>query len=140
VEEALCFGWIDSIAKSYDDSNHLRRFTPRREGSTYSRANIERLIWLDSKGMIHPKIRPQIEPLIEQKFVFPKDIINEIKKDKIAWKNYLTFSDSYKRIRIAHIDAARDRPEEFRKRLDSFISKTRDGKLIAGYGGIDKYY
>ena len=57
-----------------------------------------------------------------------------------AWRNYLGFSDSYKRIRVAYIDAARGRPEEFKKRLDSFLKKTREGRLIMGYGGIDKYY
>ena len=38
------------------------------------------------------------------------------------------------------IDAARKRPDEFKKRLESFIKKTREGKIIVGYGGIDKYY
>ena len=46
----------------------------------------------------------------------------------------------YKRIRIAYIEAARKRPEEFRKRLDSFIEKTRRNRLIMGYGGIETYY
>ena len=46
VEEALCFGWIDSIYHAVDEGRALR-FTPRRVGSPYSRPNIERLIWLD---------------------------------------------------------------------------------------------
>lgn len=51
------------------------------------------------------------------------------------------FSDeSGRRGGIAYIDAARKRPEEFQKRLDSFIKKTRENKLNMGYGGIDKYY
>ena len=37
-------------------------------------------------------------------------------------------------------EAARKRPEEFQKRLNSFIEKTRRNKLIMGYGGIEKYY
>lgn len=63
-----------------------------------------------------------------------------IKKDVITWKNYQRFTDSYKRIRIAYIDSARKRPEEYNKRLDHFIVKTREGKMISGYGGIEKYY
>ena len=58
----------------------------------------------------------------------------------LAYKNYQNFSDSYKRIRVAYIDAARNRPEEFEKRLNNFIEKTRQNKLIKGYGGVDKYY
>jgi len=46
---------------------------------------------------------------------------------------------AYKRIRIAYIDSARKRPEEFRKRLANFIKKTKENKQI-GFGGIEKYY
>ena len=73
-------------------------------------------------------------------FNFPEDIIDELKKDETVWENYQKFSDSYKRIRVAYIDAARNRPEEFQKRLNSFMDKTRRNKLIVGYGGIEKYY
>jgi len=78
--------------------------------------------------------------VIRKPFVFPEDIINALKQDDEVWRNYQQFSGSYKRIRIAYIDAARKRPEEFRKRLNSFIEKTRRNQLIRGYGGIDKYY
>lgn len=140
VEEALCFGWIDGQAGTLDDRHGIRRFTPRRKGSVYSRPNIERLIWLESRGMIHPKVRESVLPIIREPYVFPEDIINEIRKDPVALENYNRFSSSYRRIRIAYIDAARKRPEEFRKRLDSFILKTRENKLITGYGGVEKYY
>lgn len=140
VEEALCFGWIDGVAGSLDEKHNLRRFTPRRKGSPYSRLNIERLIFLESQGLIHPKLEKEIKKVISVPFVFPKDIIQAIKKDKEAWENYQSFSDSYKRIRVAYIDAARNRPEEFKKRLDNFIKKTKENKIITGYGGTDKYY
>lgn len=54
-----------------------------------------------------------------------KDIITRLKEDKTVWNNYQLFSDAYKRIRIAYIEAARKRPEEFEKRLNNFINKTR---------------
>ena len=140
VEEALCFGWIDSTIKHTDEFHRAQRFTPRRPGSPYSQPNIERLKWLDGRGMIHPKIRPTVAKTIEAEFIFPDDIINEIKKDKTAWDNYLKFSEPYKRIRVAYIDASRDRPDEFKKRLYNFIKKTHDNKRIKGYGGVEKYY
>ena len=140
VEEALCFGWIDSTAKRLDDTHQVRRFTPRRKDSLYSRPNIERLIWLDSKDMIHPDVRSSVIQLIETEYVFPEDIIEMISKEPEVLKNYQSFSEPYKRIRVAYIDAARDRPEEFRKRLENFISMTKKNKMIGGYGGIDKYY
>ena len=140
VEEALCFGWIDSTAKFLDPLHSARRFTPRKPGSPYSRPNIERLIWLEARGMIHESVREGVLPLIRAPYVFPEDILNEIRRDAKAFENYQGFSEPYKRIRVAYIDAARKRPDEFKKRLESFLSKTREGKIIVGYGGIDKYY
>lgn len=140
VEEALCFGWIDGQAGTLDKTHLLRRFTPRRTGSAYSRPNIERLIWLEERGLIHPKVRESVLPIIRAPFVFPADILNRLKADPVAWENYQGFSESYRRIRIAYIDAARKRPEEFEKRLCSFLNKARQGKLIQGYGGVEKYY
>jgi uncharacterized protein YdeI (YjbR/CyaY-like superfamily) len=139
VEEALCFGWIDSTVKKLDPTHRVQRFSPRRKGSGYSRANIERLIWLEGQGMIHPKIRASILEVIGVPYEFPSDIVEQIRSDGEAWENYNKFPEAYKRIRIAYIDGARKRPLEFRKRLDSFIRKTRENKMI-GYGGIDKYY
>ena len=140
VEEALCFGWIDSTNRRMDDMHCIRRFTPRKQGSTYSQPNIERLIWLEAHHLIHPKIRESVLPIIKTPFVFPPDIIAVLKQDSAVWENYLKFTDPYRRIRIAYIEAARKRPEEFTRRLNSFVDKTRRGKMIMGYGGIEKYY
>ena len=140
VEEALCFGWIDSTNRYVDEHHQARRFTPRRKGSPYSRQNIERLIWLEQQGLIHPDLRERILPVIREPFVFPQDIMEILRQDPEVWSRYQQFSEPYKRIRIAYIEAARKRPEEFKKRLESFLRKTRQGKLIRGYGGIEKYY
>ena len=140
MEEALCFGWIDSINKRLDELHCIRRFTPRKPNAAYSQPNLERQKWLDERGMIHPKIRESVLPIIQTPFVYPEDILDALKQDEAVWEHYQQFTDSYKRIRIAYIEAARKRPEEFQKRLNSFIEKTRHNKLIMGYGGIEKYY
>ena len=140
VEEALCFGWIDSTIKHIDPTHRAQRFTPRKKGSQYSRPNIERLIWLEDQGMLHPNIRDSVLPLIRAPYIFPDDILDAIKADEVAWKNYEKLSEPYKRIRIAYIDAARKRPDEFKKRMENFIKKTRGGKLIVGFGGIDSHW
>jgi uncharacterized protein YdeI (YjbR/CyaY-like superfamily) len=140
VEEALCFGWIDSTVKSLDKDHTMQRFVRRRPKSPYSQANIERLKWLFANNLIHHSLIDTIQEIITQVYIFPQDIIDELSKDKTTWDNYMGFSESYKRIRIAYIDGARKRPDEFAKRLSNFIQKTKDNKLIAGFGGIDKYY
>ena len=140
VEEALCFDWIDSTIKAFDNEHKIQRFTPRKPKSPYSQSNKERLRWLLENKMIHPKFEEKIANVLSEPFIFPDDIIDKLKEDKTVWENYQQFSDSYKRIRIAYIDVARIRPEELDKRLNHFINKTKENKLIAGFGGIEKYY
>jgi uncharacterized protein YdeI (YjbR/CyaY-like superfamily) len=140
VEEALCFGWIDSTVKTLDSHHKIQRFTPRKPNSHYSQANKERLTWLARNNSIHKRIKDDIQEIINEKYIFPADITTAIKKDKTAWQNFQHFSESYKRIRISYIDSARKRPDEFIKRLNNFIEKTRANKIIRGFGGIEKYY
>jgi uncharacterized protein YdeI (YjbR/CyaY-like superfamily) len=140
VEEALCFDWIDSTIKALDNDHKIQRFTPRNPKSTYSQANKERLKWLLENDMVHPKFEDKIQKVLSEPFVFPKDIIDRLKKDKTVWENYQHFSNTYKRIRIAYIETARIRLDEFEKRLNHFINKTKENKKITGFGGIGKYY
>lgn len=140
VEEALCFDWIDSTIKSLDEAHKMQRFTPRNPKSTYSQANRERLRWLLENGRIHPRFEAKIRDVLSEAFVFPVDIIARLRADRTVWENYGQCSESYKRIRIAYIEAARLRPAEFEKRLNHFMRKTRENRRIAGFGGIEKYY
>ena len=139
VEEALCFGWIDSIIKTLDEGNTVQRFSPRKPKAKYSQANIERLRTLIAQKKVIKEVAETLQEILEEKFIFPPDILKALKANKEAWKNYQKFSDSYKRIRIAFIDGARDRPEEFKKRLHHFIEMTEKNKMF-GFGGIDKHY
>ncbi len=140
VEEALCFGWIDSTVKSLNEETTIQRFCKRRINSTFSQPNIERLKWLFENNLIHNSIKKDVLEIIQQEFVFPEDIIKKLKADKVVWENYQSFSEPYKRIRIAYINSAKKRPDEFEKRLNNFIKKTKKKSLIKGFGGIDKYY
>lgn len=139
VEEALCFGWIDSTVRTIDDDRYAQKFSPRRPGSTYSQANIERLRLLVDKGRVVQDVLGDLPDLSVDDFEIPVDILDAIKAKPAAWENFQGFSDAYIRIRIAYIEAARNRPGEFSKRLANFVRKTEAGKLI-GYGGIEKYY
>jgi uncharacterized protein YdeI (YjbR/CyaY-like superfamily) len=139
VEEALCFGWIDSQVKAFRKESSIQRFSPRNPKSSFSQSNKERLVWLLKSNMLHPSMVPTVQRVLEEKFVFPPDIIQAIKRDAVAWKNYQKFSLSYRRIRIAYIDGARKRPEEFKKRLANFIKSAKENKRI-GFGSIEKYY
>ena len=139
VEEALCFGWIDSNVKKVDDYSSAQRFSRRKPGSEYSQSNKERLKWLVKEGKIHSSMQESIQKVLEKEFVFPPDILEAVKASEKAWENYQHFSPAYQRIRIAYIEGARNRPDEFRKRLSNFIAKTEQNKQI-GFGGIEKHY
>jgi uncharacterized protein YdeI (YjbR/CyaY-like superfamily) len=55
VDGALCFGWIDGVRKSLDESSYVIRFTPRRSKSTWSAVNIKRVAQLSTLGLMRPK-------------------------------------------------------------------------------------
>jgi uncharacterized protein YdeI (YjbR/CyaY-like superfamily) len=140
VEEALCFGWIDSNVKAIDEHHSAQKFSLRNPKSSYSQANIERLRWLDKMNLLHPTIKKSVEKIIQKEFTFPEDLLIRLKSNQTIWKNYQSFSDSYKRIRIAYIVGVKNRPDEFEKRLRNFMKMTEKNKLIRGHGGIEKYY
>lgn len=139
VEEALCFGWIDSIIKTLDADNRVQRFTPRNPNSSFSQQNKERLKWLVKQNMLHPSVRQKAKRVIREQFVVPTDVVQAIQSDAEAWQHYQQFSAAYQRIRLAYIASARKRPQEFQKRLAHFIKKTKQNKQF-GYGGIAKYF
>jgi uncharacterized protein YdeI (YjbR/CyaY-like superfamily) len=61
LDVALCYGWIDGQAKSYDDKSYLQKFTPRRPKSIWSKRNIEHVTRLEQDGKMKPAGLKQIE-------------------------------------------------------------------------------
>lgn len=138
VEEALCFGWIDSIVRNIDQERYAQRFSPRKMQSQYSQTNKERLKKLIAQGKVMPGVLTSLEGIDLEDFKFPQDIMGAIRENDQAWENFQRYSGSYQRIRIAYIDGARDRPDEFDKRLKHFIKMTEQNKQF-GFG-IEDYY
>ena len=139
VEEALCFGWIDSIVKTVDEDHFAQRFSVRKDTGTWSQPNIERLKLMVAEDKVMPEILETLPDLSGEDFEVPPDILEAIQENEDAWSNFQNFSAPYIRIRISYIDMARSRPEEFDKRLANFIKKSAENKLI-GQGGVEKYY
>ena len=128
VDEALCYGWIDSIVKKVDEERTAQRFTPRKEKSSWSEMNKERARRLIKAKKMTTAGLAKVTVNLDEKFVVPKDILRELKKDNLVWKNFQKFPLSYKRIRIGYIDGSRSQPDEFQKRLNYFIKKTKQNK------------
>ena len=122
----------------------MRTGTPRgsrlrNPKSPYSQANKERLRALVRRGKVVDEVVATLGSLAEEHYEIPPDILKAIKANKKAWKNFQAFSPTYVRIRIAFIDAARKRPQEFTKRLGYFVEMTEKNRQF-GFGGIEKYY
>ena len=136
VEEALCYGWIDGQTKSVDAEKWAQRFSPRRPGGNWSAMNIERLRRLAARRKVTKAgfaaapggLRGVTRSAAPKPARIPPDILRSLKRHPDAWKNFQKFPASYKRIRIGWIDASRNRPDFFRKRLDYFIRMTAQNK------------
>lgn len=128
LEEALCFGWIDSIVKKVDEEARAQRYTPRRNNSPISETNKERVRRLIKQGKMTDFGLFKIKKYMDEEFVISQDIIKALKKNNDVWENFQKFPMYYQKIRVAFIEGARKRPEMFKKRLDYFLKMTAQNK------------
>ena len=128
VEEALCYGWIDSTVKRLDADRMAQRFSPRRPKSFLSETNKERVRRLIKARKMTRFGLTKIRAQLNEKFVPARDIIAELKKDAPTWRNFSSFPESYQRIRVGWIDGSRHRPDVFRQRLRYFLKMTAQNK------------
>jgi uncharacterized protein YdeI (YjbR/CyaY-like superfamily) len=140
VDEALCYGWIDSILKPIDQNCYAQRFSPRRKNRPLSPMNKERVRRLiAAKKMTRfglNSIQQDIDEVASKSTrskklkdsKLPDDILDALKADPIVWQNFQKFPKSYQHIRVGWIDGARKRPIEFQKRLRYFIKMTAQNK------------
>jgi uncharacterized protein YdeI (YjbR/CyaY-like superfamily) len=130
VEEALCFGWIDGIAKRMDDERRVQRFTPRRPKSNWTELNKERVRRLIAQGLMTDAGFATLPDLSIASFQIAPDILQALQTDNQTWQNFSAFPDVYKRIRVGYIEEMRKQPVEFEKRLTNFIQKTRQNRMF----------
>lgn len=132
VDEALCYGWIDSIVKPLGKGVRAQRYTPRRRGSAVSELNRARVRKLVKNGRMTPRglaALPDVEEWLEPPpLVVAMDIEGRVRADADAWRHYQAFPEAYKRIRVGWIEAARSRPDAFETRLSHFVRMTARGK------------
>lgn len=127
VEEALCFGWIDSTVCKDPELGTVQRFSPRK-GSRWTELNKARCRRLECLGLMTDAGRAVLP---DMSFSVDDAILDELRADQVVWENFQTLPDLYVRVRLGNVQLYRYRPEAYRSRLDSFISDTRRG-LIRG--------
>jgi len=132
VEEAICFGWIDSIQKRFSTHELAQRFTPRKKRSNWTELNKER-----ARRLIRLELMTEAGiatlPDLNAKFIVAEDMIEVLKAKPNAWSNFLEFPDLYRRVRIGYIEEMRKNRPEFDRRLQNFVSKTADNKMFGNW-------
>jgi uncharacterized protein YdeI (YjbR/CyaY-like superfamily) len=136
VEEALCYGWIDSITKPLDEHSWAQRWSPRKPKSQLSPMNLERVRRLIKARRMTKAGLARIAHVFDHRedrkaraaWTLPKDIERRLKADPVVWKNYQRFPKSYQHIRIGWIVGGRRRREVFEQRLRYFIKMTAQNK------------
>ena len=124
VEEALCFGWIDSTIKA-GKGVMWRRISPRRKRSPWTELNKERSRRLERLGLMTDAGRAVLPNM---DFQIDADVLAALQSDKAVWHNFQTLPSLYVRVRIDNIQNIRKRsPETFQRRLQKFIDNTRNG-------------
>ncbi len=104
LDEALCFGWIDSIIQRVDDEKYIRKFTPRINTKKWSQANIKRVKNLIESGRMNEiglakiadlhLIEEDLEPTKAEPFRIPVKIEQSVQANEKAWISYLKLSPS----------------------------------------------
>jgi uncharacterized protein YdeI (YjbR/CyaY-like superfamily) len=128
VEEALCFGWIDSIIQRIDDEKYAQKFTPRTNTGKWSPSNITRIRKMIAAGKMmpvgmakidedllksEPKPRPRVLPV-------PKWLKDALMKNPFAWQNFCNLAPSHRTKYIGWISDAR-KEETRQKRIAEAI-------------------
>jgi uncharacterized protein YdeI (YjbR/CyaY-like superfamily) len=134
VEEALCYGWIDSIMKPVDARHCAQRFSARQPKSQLSPLNRERVRRLIAKKQMTraglAAIAHAFDPNAkEKKLVIPPDILRALKASRAAWANFRKFPAAYQRIRVGYVDGSRHHgPAVVRKRLNHLVKMSAQNK------------
>ena len=139
LDEALCYGWIDSLIKRIDADKYARKFTPRRADSVWSTVNLKRYEALKAGNRLappgierSPEGRPVVDgpppsalPTAERR----KEVEQALKKERAAWRFLETLSALERRRYVSWIAMAK-REETRERRLKEAVARLRSGKKL----------
>jgi uncharacterized protein YdeI (YjbR/CyaY-like superfamily) len=140
VEEALCFGWIDSIIKRVDDEKYIQKFTPRSNKNKWSDLNIKRMKKMIEAGlMTKAGLEKFDESFLDKKKIqaekkevditMPEAMMEELKFNAAARENYNKLAPSHKKLYLRWITSAK-KEETILKRIKEAIGLLEKGKKL----------
>ncbi len=132
VEEALCFGWIDSMKKKDDRGNAYQRLSPRRKGSNWTELNKERVRRLERLDLMTDQGRAVLPDMSESNFVIDEKILDRLKEDPEVYETFMSFPELYRRIRLDNIQGLKDEAL-YKHRLDKLIENTKNNIMYGAW-------
>jgi uncharacterized protein YdeI (YjbR/CyaY-like superfamily) len=141
VEEALCFGWVDSIIRRLDEDRYAQKFTPRRTGSGWSDLNIARARKMIAAGLMTPAGSAMFDPALlrrsptpspakaAEKRPIPAYISAALADDARARAFFESLAPSYRRLYVSWVDSAK-KEETRQRRLAEMLSTLRSGRKL----------
>jgi uncharacterized protein YdeI (YjbR/CyaY-like superfamily) len=136
VEEALCFGWVDSLVRRLDADRFARKFTPRRSDSVWSASNRRRYAEVEARGLLAPagRVRPPTgrvpDPPARRAFAtVPPYIARAFKAEPRAWATFGRLTQEQRRKYLGWIEAAKREDTKLRRLAESVRLLKRGEKL-----------
>jgi len=140
VQVALCFGWIDGVRKSIDETSYMIRFTPRKPTSTWSSINIKLVRELAKKGLMHPAgLKAFTARNVEKSAIysyeqrkaaqFTREQAKQFRANKAAWEFFRSQPPWYQRVTTYWVISAK-KEETKRKRLSLLIENSRNRRSM----------
>ena len=141
VEEALCYGWVDSLIKRLDDERYARKFTPRRETSRWSLSNRKRVEKMIKQGLMTecglamvraakhrgtwegPDARPTLA------FAMTAEFADALKRNRKAGEAFQGLARGYQAQFLGWIELAK-RPETKQKRIQESVRLLEQGRRL----------
>ncbi|HWW67648.1 MAG TPA: YdeI/OmpD-associated family protein [Solirubrobacterales bacterium] len=140
LEVALCFGWIDSQKRGFDEECFLQRFTPRRPRGRWSRINRDKAEKLIAAGAMRPTGLAEVEAAKadgrwdaayegQRTAKVPDDLRRELDDNKAAREFFATLNSVNRYAIIYRLNDAK-RPETRERRLRKFVGMLERGEAI----------
>ena len=136
VEEALCFGWIDGVRKTIDETSYMQRFTPRKPRSIWSNVNVGHVERLKKEGrMAEPGLkayalrdpkRTGIYAFENEPRAFSPEFEKKFRANKRAWEFFQSEPPSIRKVCISWVMTAKKEETRLR-RLDQLIARAAQG-------------
>ena len=140
LDEALCYGWIDGQLEKYDEKSWLRKFTPRRSKSVWSKRNIEHVKRLTGAGKMKPSGLMEVEAAqadgrwaraydSPRAMRIPEDFLQELSKDKKAQAFFTTLNKANTYAIAWRLQTAK-KPETRAQRMKAFLAMLKKGEKL----------